>query len=236
MLQSLKYHIRRGEYWQRLVIVKDKRTHRVTPVTTATALMQVSSSSVKIPIGCTVSTQGGILLVLSEEETSSLVDGEYSFDIVADPTDRLRTVARGVIEVSTVPQITPLEGSFDMEIAYLQRTDYRLDFSWTDEDGVLIAAQSARMQARTAAGVLVLDLKWFATAPSEAVISALPAVERGYLAPKTGKSLEMHISDTNTIAVGSYEFDMQAQDAAGDWDKVSGGMLTVTKSVTNRST
>lgn len=197
--------------------------------------MQAEGATTKVPVACTVTNQGGILLVLSELETSSLVDGTYTFDVVADPLTRLRPVVTGTITVSTVAQITPLDGTFDMEIQYQQRTDYRLDFSWTDSTGVLIAAQSARMQARTDAGALVLDLHWFSTTPNESAISGLPEIQRGYLAPKTGKSLEMHISDTNTIAAGSYAFDMQAQDSQGDWDKVAGGVLVVTTSITNRS-
>jgi len=235
MLQSSTRHIRRGEYWQRLLVVKDKRTHRLVHITVASAMMQAPNSSVKIPITCVVdSIRGSILLVLSEAETSDLVDGTYSYDVVAD-AGRLRTIETGTIEVSTIPQITPLEGTFDMQITYRQRTDYRLDFSWTDSAGTLITAADARMQAKSSAGVLSLDLRWFATIPTDEQLLALPTIQRGYLAPKTGTSLTMHISDTNTIAAGSYPFDIQAKDAAGDWDTVATGTLVVLASVTDRS-
>jgi len=235
MLQSSTRHIRRGEYWQRLIIVKDKRTRRIVHVTVASAMMQAASSSVKIPITCVVdASRGSILMVMSEAETADLVDGTYSYDVVAD-AGRLRTIETGTIEVSTVAQITPLEGTFDMQITYRQRTDYRLDFSWTDSVGTLITAADARMQAKSAAGTLSLDLRWFATVPTDVTILALPAIQRGYLAPKTGTSLTMHISDTNTIAAGSYSFDIQAKDAAGDWDTVATGTLVVLASVTDRS-
>jgi hypothetical protein len=237
MLQSSIRHIRRGEYWQRLIIVKDKRTHRLVHVTVASAMMQAANSTIKIPITCVVdSLRGSILMVLSEAETADLVDGTYYYDVVAD-AGRLRTIETGTIEVSTVAQITPLEGTFDMQITYRQRTDYRLDFSWTDSVGTLITAADARMQARTSASAIALDLKWYATAPSESTVVALtPTYTRGYLAPKTGTSLTMHISDTNTIAAGSYSFDIQAKDAAGDWDTVATGTLVVLASITDRST
>ena len=78
MLQSSIRHIRRGEYWQRLIIVKDKRTRRIVPVTVASAMMQAANSSVKIPITCVVeSYRGSILMVMSEAETADLVDGTY---------------------------------------------------------------------------------------------------------------------------------------------------------------
>lgn len=196
--------------------------------------MRLDGDTVKVPISCTITTQGQILMILTEAETAALVDGTYFYDVATDAL-RLRIVEKGTIEVTSIDQLTPLEGTFDMEIPYTQRTDKRLNFDWTDSDGSLIAVASARLQAKSAAGVLSLDLKWFATVPSEATISALPAIERGYLAPKTGHSLEMHISDTNTIAAGTYTFDLQAQDGAGDWDTIATGTIAVKASITNRS-
>lgn len=235
MLQTLTYHVRRGEYWQRLVTIKDNRTHRVFPVTIASCFIQAPGATVKIPVACTVTNQGGILLTMSEDDTLALIDGDYSFDLAADPLTRVRIVARGTITVSSVAQVTPFDGAFNMEIDYKQRTDFRLDFDWTDDAGVLITVQSARMQARDKANTPVLDLHWFSSTPNESTISALPAIQRGYLAPKTGKTLEMHISDTNTIAAGSYAFDMQGQDGAGDWDCIASGTIVVEASITDRS-
>jgi hypothetical protein len=84
------------------------------------------------------------------------------------------------------------------------------------------------MQAKTSTGTTVLDLRWYATKPSENTVIALtPANKRGYLAPATGATLELHVSNANTIAAGSYSFDLFVQDSAGDWDSISSGTLVV---------
>jgi hypothetical protein len=73
-----------------------------------------------------------------------------------------------------------------------------------------------------------IDLRWYPTTPTEATITTLtPANKRGYLAPVTGATLELHISDKNTVPAGSYAFDLFVQDSAGDWDCLSSGTLIV---------
>jgi hypothetical protein len=119
-----------------------------------------------------------------------------------------------------------------MEIRYKQYTDYRRTFTWKDADGVVIAVQSAFMQAKTATGTTVLDLRWYSTKPSESTVIALtPASKRGYLAPATGATLELHISNTNNVSSGSYSYDLFVQDSAGDWDCLSSGTLIVEPAV-----
>jgi hypothetical protein len=77
----------------------------------------------------------------------------------------------------------------------------------------------------------VLDLRWYSSTPSEATVIALPVERRGYLAPIAGSTLEMHISDKNTIAAGSYNFDLFVQDSAGDWDCLASGTVVVEASI-----
>jgi hypothetical protein len=87
------------------------------------------------------------------------------------------------------------------------------------------------MQAKNGSGTTMVDLRWFSSVPSEATIAALPASRRGYLAPAAGATLELHISDTNTVAAGSYSFDLFVQDSAGDWDCLASGTLVVEASI-----
>jgi hypothetical protein len=88
------------------------------------------------------------------------------------------------------------------------------------------------MQAKTSTGTTVVDLRWYATTPTENTVIALtPANKRGYLAPATGATLEVHISNTNDVAAGSYPFDLFVQDSAGDWDCLSSGTLVVEAAV-----
>jgi hypothetical protein len=89
------------------------------------------------------------------------------------------------------------------------------------------------MQAKNTAGATVLDLRWYNTKPSEQTISELTANRRGYLIPSAGATLEMHISDMNTIAAGSYVFDLFVQDAHGDWDCIAQGTLVVEGSISS---
>jgi hypothetical protein len=143
-----------------------------------------------------------------------------------------RPVSGGTITVSALDTITPLEDTQAMEIRYKQHTDYRRTFTWKDSTGVVITVQSAFMQAKTSTGTTVVDLRWYATTPTENTVIALtPANKRGYLAPATGATLEVHISNTNDVAAGSYPFDLFVQDSAGDWDCLSSGTLVVEAAV-----
>jgi hypothetical protein len=87
------------------------------------------------------------------------------------------------------------------------------------------------MQAKDSTGTVVLDIRWYASPPSEATIAALPASRRGYIAPATGATLELHISNLNTIAAGSYTYDLFVKDSAGDWDQLVKGTFVVEEAV-----
>ena len=66
--------------------------------------------------------------------------------------------------------------------------------------------------------------------PTEATVIALsPANTRGYLiaGAVSGTTLDMHISDANDVAAGTYSYDLFVQDAAGDWDVLAAGSLVV---------
>ena len=69
------------------------------------------------------------------------------------------------------------------------------------------------------------------TPPSEETVVALTANRRGYLAPIAGGTLEMHVSDKNTVPAGAYPFDMFVQDSAGDWDCLASGTVVVEAAV-----
>jgi hypothetical protein len=143
-----------------------------------------------------------------------------------------RPVSGGTITVSALDTITPLEDTQAMEIRYKQHTDYRRTFTWKDSTGAVMTIQSAFMQAKTSTGTTVVDLRWYSTTPSENTVIALtPASKRGYLAPATGATLELHISNTNDVAAGSYPFDLFVQDSSGDWDCLSSGTLVVEAAV-----
>ena len=112
-----------------------------------------------------------------------------------------------------------------------QHVDFRRTFTWRDSTDTIISVQNAYMQAKDSTGATVLDLRWYSTKPSEETIVALTGNRRGYLAPATGATLEMHVSDKNTISAGAYPFDMFVQDSAGDWDCLASGTVVVEAAV-----
>ena len=119
-----------------------------------------------------------------------------------------------------------------MEIRFKKHTDYRRTFTWKDANGNVLTIQSAFMQAKTSTGTVGIDLRWYETTPTEDTVIALsPANKRGYLAPVTGGTLELHISNTNSVAAGFYNYDIFVQDTAGDWDCIVSGTLVVEEAI-----
>lgn len=228
--QAVNYSLTRGLPWERLVIVKDRNTRRVVKPTDAISFVQTGTLS-KVEITTEVTSENGIKLTLTAEETQDLPLGELKYDVLATIAGIQRPVSKGIITVSALDTVTPMEDTQAMEIRYKQHTDYRRTFTWKDADGAVLTIQSAFMQAKDSSGTTMIDLRWFSTKPDEATIAALPANRRGYLAPATGATLELHISDKNTVAAGSYSFDLFVQDSAGDWDCLSSGTLVVEASV-----
>ena len=233
---NVQYTLTRGLPWTRRICVKSKLTHYRVNIANPTAYVAVSSSNKK-QLTTEVTTDGNIKLSLDETETRDLPVGVLTYDVWADVTIGLnetvyQPVAKGTITVSSYDNVTPLEDTSVMEIRYKQRTDYRRVFTWEDDDGDILTIQDAYLQADDSNGTTVLDLRWYASTPSEATVIALsPANRRGYLAPSTGASLEMHISDTNNIAAGSYPFELFVKDSVGDWECLVQGTIVVETSI-----
>jgi hypothetical protein len=116
MRQVVNYQIERGELWERLVVIKDRRTHRKRVPTQATAVMTIADTKYLIP--STVSSEGGVLLTLQPGNTEWLQDGEYPWDMevivsrsaLLTSTPLQQTIAvRGILTVSTYDNIAPLD-------------------------------------------------------------------------------------------------------------------------------
>lgn len=224
------------------MVVKDRRTHRILTPSDAWATIKTSASTKKsIPLYLT--SDGGIMLYLTAEETRELPTGELPYDVVAvisqhsalaggDWTDITVPVATGTITVTSVDLASSLGDSTYMELTIKKGADFRLTLSWLDDAGTVLTVTDAFMQAKDSTGVTVLDLRWYATAPSEATILALTGSRRGYLAPFVGESLEIHVSDANTVAAGTYDYDIFVKgDVNDDWTCLTGGTLIVEPSV-----
>lgn len=240
MTNKVNYSISKGLPWERLILVKDKRTHRVIRPISARASVQTSTTGRKEMVTF-ITTEGGIMIALSEEDTADLPVGDLSYDVLATyaraapydgASDQItRPVAAGTITVTALNNITPLEDTQAMEIRFKQRVDFRRNFTWRDAEDSILTVQDAFMQAKDSAGANVLDLRWYATKPSEETVIALTGSRRGYIAPIAGATLELHVSDKNTVPAGIYPFDLFVKDSAGDWDCLASGTVVVEASV-----
>ena len=232
MVWYVNYDITRGLPWERLIIIKDRRSHRVVTPSTARAYIQTSTTSV-LEVTTEVTGENGVQLSLTAAQTKDLPTGELAYDVFATcklyGTDVEKQISKGLVNVSTTDRITPEEDSKALELRYTQKTDFYRTFTWKDSDGDVQTVQSAYMQAKDTAGATVVDLRWYATKPAEStVISFSPAAMRGYLTTgATGTTLDLHISDKNDVAAGSYSFDLFVQDSADDWDVLAAGTLVV---------
>lgn len=230
---TVNYTLTRGLPWERLIIVKNKYSHAVLKPSEARAYIQTGTTS-KTEITASITKENGISLSLTAEETQDLPLGALSYDILATINGVQRPVAGGTITVNALDSITPMETTQSMELRYKQRTDFRRTFTWKDAQGDIVSVQSAYMQAKDSLGATVLDLRWFSSVPTEATIVALPADQRGYLAPATGATLELHISNANTVAAGTYTYDLFVQNSvSGDWDVMVSGNIVVEPSISS---
>ncbi len=115
MSQTINYSLQREAVWERLILIKDRRTRRVRKPTKAAACIKVGLTSYYLPSAIT--TEGGLLLFLNPQQTKWLADGEYAWDGVATVSrsqsftsqpDYEDVVFKGTITVSTYANITPL--------------------------------------------------------------------------------------------------------------------------------
>lgn len=188
------------------------------------------------------------MMYLTAEETRELPEGDLPYDVVAVITQRsalagggwtdiTTPVASGTITVTSVDLASSIGDSTYMELTLKKGADFRLSLSWLDDTGTVLTVTDAYMQAKDSTGITVLDLRWYATAPDEATILALTGIRRGYLAPFAGESLEIHVSDANTIAAGTYDYDIFVKgNVNSDWSFLTGGTLIVEPSVSVKPT
>jgi hypothetical protein len=185
-------------------------------------------------IATEVTGENGIQLSLTAAQTKDLPTGELTYDVFATcklyGADVEKQISKGLVNVSTTDRVTPEEDSKALELRYTQKTDFYRTFTWKDSDAAVQTVTGAYMQAKTTAGVTVLDLRWYSAKPVEGTIIVLsPANTRGYLiaGEATDTTLDMHISDANDVAAGTYSYDLFVRDSAGDWDMLAAGSLVV---------
>lgn len=228
--RTVNYTATQGIPLKRIIIIKSRNHHRLMVPTEVKAQIQSTSTS-KRKLNAELTGAGEIMLSLTAAETAELPVGDLEYDVLAKFNDTYYKVSAGVISVEANTTVTDGNEAQAMELRMSQYEDFRKTFTWKDKNGVLQAVTNAYLQAVDSDGTTTLDLRWYSTAPNEATIIGLTGNRRGYLAPKAGATLEMHISDKNTIPAGNHTFDLFVQDSAGDWERISSGTIVVDASV-----
>jgi len=112
----LNYTVDRGEPWERLIIPKDRRTRRKRVPVEASASVKIGDTIYILPVEIT--SEGGLLLTMTANNTEWLADGEYDWDLVATvsrsalltSTPLAETVVvHGKLVVSTYDNLTPMD-------------------------------------------------------------------------------------------------------------------------------
>ena len=228
--RTVNYTITQGLPLYRILVTKSKTRHRLMVPTAVKAQIQSTSTS-KRKLTAEITGAGEIMLSLTAAETAELPIGDLEYDVLAEYDGVYYKISSGIIAVEANSTVTDGNEAQSMELRMTQNQDFRKTFTWKDSTGVLQVVSNAYLQAVDVNGVKTLDLRWYSTAPNEETIIALTANRRGYLAPKTGTTLEMHISDKNPIPAGRHTFDLFVQDSAGDWDRIASGTIVVDASV-----
>lgn len=114
------YTAHKGEFFERLLILKDRRTHRRRVPTEADATILVDSVQYILPVEIT--SEGGVLFTLTPQNTEWLGVGEFAYDAVvtvsvsplltSTPLQQLLCV-KGTITVSDEGNMTPLDSDDD---------------------------------------------------------------------------------------------------------------------------
>lgn len=230
MARTVNYTASRGLPFDRIICIKSKTRRRKMVPSAVKAQIQTTTQSKK-NITATVNGSGDVRLYLTAAETLELPIGNLEYDVLAVYDDVYYQVTKGVITVNTGDTVTDRDEAQYMELRMKQYEDFRKTFTWKDSTGTLQAVTNAYLQAKDTAGTTVLDLRWYSSIPAENTIVALTANRRGYLAPKAGVTLEMHISDKNSIPAGVHTFDLFVQDSAGDWERLAAGTISVDASI-----
>jgi hypothetical protein len=232
MTQVVNYSASKGsgEPWKRLIFVKDSRTHRLYKPTEVRAYVKTGTHT-KMPMIASITSSNGIQLELSQTMINDLPVGVLEYDVFATISDQERIVAKGTIAVDAPTYVTPREDTDYMELRFKERSDFRQTYAWEDSTGAIIQLAGAFLQAKNDAGTTVLDLRWYNTPPTEQTIAALPANQRGYLAPVADATIQIHVSDKNSISAGEYPYDLFVITTDGDQKPLFSGVVVVEESI-----
>lgn len=121
MSSTIDFNMIRGEFFERLIVFKDRRTHRRRVPTEAAATMliePVGQAAYTVVIPTSITHEGSILLAFNATETYAIPEGAWTWDMVvtvstsptmlSTPLVETRPVS-GTITVTSYDNITPLD-------------------------------------------------------------------------------------------------------------------------------
>jgi hypothetical protein len=114
-VQTVKYTLDKGYPWERLIMVKNRYNRRILKPSDCRAFIKTGTLS-KFEITTSITTENGILLSLTGDDTIDLPEGNLEFDVIATIDGIQRPVAKGTIEVVYNELVTPLEDTQAMDI------------------------------------------------------------------------------------------------------------------------
>lgn len=110
-MRCLSYEVLQGTPFERLIMVKDRRTRRVRRLNSVRSWMSPADSINTFEIDATISFEGGCTLCISAEDTLLLSPGTWEFDVMGEYRGTEEKIAKGVIEVLPLTTITPLDNT-----------------------------------------------------------------------------------------------------------------------------
>jgi hypothetical protein len=116
VVHEINYNVKRGEIWERLIVPKDRRTRRKRVPVQVSATVLVNDTKYVIPT--TITSEGGVLLNMTPQNTNWLPVGTYPWDMVVTvsrsalltSTPLAETLlVKGTLTVTSLNNLTPME-------------------------------------------------------------------------------------------------------------------------------
>lgn len=223
MPQTLNYHVERGAYFQRLVVVKDRRTHHVSPCTSASvSIMDATGSASAVP--ATITGEGAILITMDQGTTMAFTPGTYYFEVMANPyvygysswggvinppyPPIVQRVANGTLEVTTtdytnflLSQQTFTNSGSSTTISQSSAT---LNLEWVEADPVSLAFAVAGVNW---AGTYTAQVR--SARSATATLMGTLTVTATFDGTNTNFTLSMSQANSALIPSGTYYWDLQ---------------------------
>lgn len=240
---EISWNVTRGDYFQRVIAPRDARTHWPAPSTTATAFISdVNGASASVPTY--IQSDGSILLVMDESSTTALSNGEYYFEVSANPSlpyynlgglvspypPRTQRVAVGTLTVTSLDYTNFLSPAGVGETASsgnaptISQGANVLNLEWTEGDAISLAFTAVNVNW---AGTYAAQVR---TARSiSATLMGSFTVTATFSGTNTAFTLVMSQANSALIPAGGYYWDLQQ---VGGVTRLT-GVVTVDQQVTS---